>query len=179
MDNKEKDFKKINKDILEKYKEIISKQVAYKPLSAGMDEIVVSSSENPIIGTESLIICYGILLYDRKNKEGMVGHATVYNYQNIMREMVSIIRNSDKNYEDYEFLIIPGLKALKEDWDNIDTRLNEYFYCLGFEDYMGETEYLDSPDTHERSFMFDVKKGLFVSKETLQTDLHDMNYRSK
>ena len=35
---------------------------------AGMDQVVVSTSDKPIIGTQALDACFGILLYDRKNK---------------------------------------------------------------------------------------------------------------
>lgn len=35
---------------------------------AGMDQVVVSTSDKPIIGTQALDTCFGILLYDRKNK---------------------------------------------------------------------------------------------------------------
>ena len=37
---------------------------------ADMDQVVVSTSDKPIIGTQALDTCFGILLYDRKNKFG-------------------------------------------------------------------------------------------------------------
>ena len=41
---------------------------------AGMTCVVESSEERPIIGTQALDTCYGILFYDRQARYGVVGH---------------------------------------------------------------------------------------------------------
>ena len=41
---------------------------------AEMGCVVESSEDRPIIGTQALDTCYGILFYDRLNKKGIVGH---------------------------------------------------------------------------------------------------------
>ena len=58
-------------------------QIAY------MNEIVVSSSAKPIVGTVALATCYGIVFYDRKNKIGIVGHASSSKLLNILEMMMA------------------------------------------------------------------------------------------
>ena len=138
-----------------------------KHLLAGMDEVVTSNTEFPLIGTSSLIICHGILLYDRKNKEGMVGHATVFNYKELMSDMLTMVIERNKDFEDYEFLVIPGLKAVQDKDSELYLGMDKFLINNGFKHYSGRVEYVDSPLTHERAFMFDTRNGKFVSEQVL------------
>lgn len=56
-----------------------------------MDQVVVSTSDKPIIGTQALDTCFGILLYDRKNKFGICGHADPKNIFGIVVKMLKQI----------------------------------------------------------------------------------------
>ena len=79
---------------------------------ADMDQVVVSTSDKPIIGTQALDTCFGILLYDRKNKFGICGHADPYNTFGIIVEMLKQIPESTEGI--IEYTIVPGYRAMKQ-----------------------------------------------------------------
>ena len=79
---------------------------------AGMDQVVVSTSDKPIIGTQALDTCFGILLYDRKNKFGICGHADPKNIFNIVIEMLKQIPSTTEG--DIEYTIISGYHAIEQ-----------------------------------------------------------------
>lgn len=79
---------------------------------AGMDQVVVSTVDKPIIGTQALDTCFGILFYDRKNKFGICGHADPYNTFGIIVEMLKQIPESTEGI--IEYTIVPGYRAMKQ-----------------------------------------------------------------
>lgn len=75
---------------------------------ADIGEIVVSSKDKPIIGTTGLDTCFGIVLYDRKNKKGIVGHAYSSGKIAIMHSMLELL---DKNEQQViEYAIVSGYR---------------------------------------------------------------------
>ena len=79
---------------------------------ANMGEIVTSTKEKPIVGTNALATCNGIIFYDRQNKKAWVGHgpasssiATLHKMIEYLKDVAGII----------EYGIIPG-------WDNVNRR---------------------------------------------------------
>lgn len=79
---------------------------------AGMNQVVVSASDKPIIGTQALDTCFGILLYDRKNKFGIVGHADPKNIFGIVVEMLKQIPSTTEG--NVEYTIISGYRAIEQ-----------------------------------------------------------------
>ena len=79
---------------------------------AGMNQIVVATPDKPIIGTQGLDTCFGILLYDRKNKFGVCGHASPHNIFGIVAEMLKEIPVNVNGT--IEYAIIPGYRAIKQ-----------------------------------------------------------------
>ena len=79
---------------------------------ANMDQVVVSTADKPIIGTQALDTCFGILLYDRKNKFGICGHADPKNIFGIVVEMLKQIPSTKEG--DIEYTIIPGYRAVEQ-----------------------------------------------------------------
>lgn len=79
---------------------------------AGMDQVVVSTADKPIIGTQALDTCFGILLYDRKNQFGICGHADPKNIFNIVIEMLKQIPSTTEG--DIEYTIISGYRAIEQ-----------------------------------------------------------------
>ena len=79
---------------------------------ADMDQVVVSTPDKPIIGTQALDTCFGILFYDRKNKFGICGHADPYNTFGIIVEMLKQIPESTEGI--IEYTIVPGYRAMKQ-----------------------------------------------------------------
>lgn len=79
---------------------------------AGMDQIVVSTIQKPIIGTQALDTCFGILLYDRKNKFGICGHASPNNIIGMVVEMLKLIPINMETT--FEYTIVPGYRAIEQ-----------------------------------------------------------------
>ena len=79
---------------------------------ADMDQVVVSTSDKPIIGTQALDTCFGILLYDRKNKFGICGHADPHSIFGIVVEMLKQISSTTEG--NIEYTIIPGYRAIEQ-----------------------------------------------------------------
>lgn len=95
---------------------------------AHMGEIVVSSTEKPIIGTTALDTCFGIVFYDRKNKKGIVGHAYDSGKIAIMNDMIGLLEKNDNQV--IEYAIVSGYR-------NVERK-----------DYRGVTELLNYLQTH-------------------------------
>lgn len=79
---------------------------------ASMNQVVVSTTEKPIIGTQGLDTCFGILFYDRKNRFGICGHADPKNIFGIVKEMLNQIPPNTEGA--IEYTIIPGYRALEQ-----------------------------------------------------------------
>ena len=79
---------------------------------ADMDQVVVSTSDKPIIGTQALDTCFGILLYHRKNKFGICGHADPKNIFGIVVEMLKQIPSTTEG--NVEYAIISGYHAIEQ-----------------------------------------------------------------
>lgn len=79
---------------------------------AGMDQVVISTPDKPIIGTQALDTCFGILLYDRKNKFGICGHANPKNIFGIVVEMLKQIPSTANGNIEYQ--IVSGYRAIEE-----------------------------------------------------------------
>ena len=79
---------------------------------AHMNQVVVSTSDKPIIGTQALDTCFGILLYDRKNKFGICGHASPKSIFGIVVEMLKQIPSTTEG--NVEYAIIPGYRAIEQ-----------------------------------------------------------------
>ena len=79
---------------------------------ADMDQVVVSTSDKPIIGTQALDTCFGILFYDRKNKFGICGHADPKSIFGIVVEMLKQIPSTTEG--NVEYTIVPGYRAIEQ-----------------------------------------------------------------
>ena len=93
---------------------------------AGMGEVVNSTEEFPIIGTQALDTCYGILFYDRKKKEGISGHAVPGQLIVVLAEMMKWLEGRTGNIE---YMILPGFR-------NVDR--HDYSGFLELNNYMLE-----------------------------------------
>ena len=95
---------------------------------ACMNQVVVSTAKKPIIGTQALDTCFGILLYDRKNKFGICGHASPNNIIGIVVEMLKQIPVNTEST--FEYAIVPGYRAMEQknfkEVNEIQDILNHY-----------------------------------------------------
>lgn len=134
---------------------------------AGIGEIVESTLERPVIGTQALDTCYGILFYDRKNKNGICGHAFPSQLLNVFSEMVDWLKDKDGVIE---YMILPGFR-------NVDRK--DFRGVKVLDDYMLEhipqnikmvpiesrrTGFRLHQNTLSYEFAFDTEGGDFITE---------------
>lgn len=137
---------------------------------AEMGCVVESSEDRPIIGTQALDTCYGILFYDRLNKKGVVGHGAPSSKVATLYEMIH--RIDDGTEKVVEYLIIPGFRNVDyHDMSGVDELLRGLQkYCqsnIKFVPFQVKIEAfakLHKP-TLTYEFAFDTRNGRFVSEE--------------
>ncbi len=135
----------------------------------GMNEAGITTEEKPIIGTQALATCFGVLLYERNKKVALVAHLSV-NFIPTLINLLDLINFSQENV--FEFLIIPGYYSAKEDHYNIYRQLLEIFKeCntpkfkfVPFRQSLKNNIHFDK-DTLSYSFAFDSRTGKFVNEE--------------
>lgn len=93
---------------------------------AKMGEIVVSNNDKSIIGTTGLNTCYGIVLYDRINRIGIVGHANPSDAISILHRMLKMVESNDRRL--IEYAIVSGYRNIeKSDYDKLD-ELHDFLF---------------------------------------------------
>lgn len=84
-------------------------KVMEKTQLAHMGEYVISTEEKNIIGTSALDTCYGMVLYDRERKFGIVGHGYESNAIPLLEEIIDIFPKYPNQVVKYA--IIPGYRT--------------------------------------------------------------------
>lgn len=72
-----------------------------------MDCYVISSPDKPIIGTQALDTCYGILFYNRHTKKGICGHAAPSRLTSLLTRMINCLGDEQQTIE---YMIVPGFR---------------------------------------------------------------------
>lgn len=137
---------------------------------AEMGCVVESSQERPIVGTQALDTCYGILFYDRINKKGLVGHGAPSSKVATLHEMMQ--RINDGSVKIIEHMIIPGfrnvdyknLSGLEELLQEIREHSPSNIRFVPMEEKLGPNVKLHK-NTLTYEFAFDTRNGKFVSEE--------------
>lgn len=135
---------------------------------ADMNALVVSTKEKPIVGTWALATCHGILLYDKKNKIAILGHAST-DYMLLLEEMIKQINQGNKTY--WQYMIIPGNYRVMDKQMEITAELSSYlnkyytdnFYFIPFEKKTYEEVISIDPVTESSEVAFDASTGKFVT----------------
>ncbi len=134
---------------------------------AGMGCIVKSTPVRPIVGTQALDTCYGILFYDRHKREAFCGHAAPSSLAPTMYQMIKALGDKPRIVE---YMIIPGfrnedrgdysgLEELTECMRN-STPCNIRFKTFNY----GYSRVVNLDDrTLSYEFAFDASKGEFVT----------------
>ena len=151
---------------------------------AKMGEIVVSSEDKRIIGTTALDTCIGIVLYDRKNKFGMVGHAYSSVKFDILYQMINLIPQNEEL--EIEYAIVPGYRNVERkdyaEYEELLTALSRIcpknIKLVQFSTDLG----IDvCSNTYTYEFAFDVYTGIPVGKYLFYKgeNLQNSKYRNQ
>ncbi len=148
---------------------------------AHMGEYVKSTKERPVVATQALDTCYGILFYDREKHQALCGHAVP---SSLIGMLVRLIEELGDDERIIEYLIVPGFRNVdRKDYSGLD-ELTKYLYenkpkSIKFKPLM--TGGIDNVHLDARSlsyeFAFDAESGLFVTSIVFfDATLHNPRY---
>ncbi len=137
----------------------------------GMNSADISTFEKPIIGTQALATCFGVLLYDENQKIGIVAHFT----HDIEATIIKILKliDFDKEYK-FKYIIFPGYYSKDQDPYNTKLRLESFFNEFKMDNLqfipfnnndITANALLEGPFSHQ--FAFDTRTGKFVTDKVL------------
>ena len=133
-----------------------------------MDEVDILSLDKPIIGTQALATCVGVLLYSEKHKRAIVAHVSS-DYGNVLNNIIDMIFINDLIDDKIYYCIIPGfykehynvVKGLTEFFE----KYSDLFYPMSYD--ITRNCYRVDKDTNSKEFAFDSLKGIFVTNDVL------------
>lgn len=153
---------------------------------ASMGQVVVSSNDKPIIGTQALDTCYGILFYDRNKKEGICGHAVPSNLTTVLIEMINLLGNEERTIE---YMILPGYRNVdRKDYSGLHELSNYLLLNLPKNIHLTSMKYDNfyvklHMKTLSYEFAFDTSKGEFVTNyvffETIENNPRYISAKSR
>lgn len=103
------------------------KELSKKMQMVSMDDAGITSDEKPIIATQALATCFGILVYDEKSKKASLAHAS----STWEISIVKLLKLLDfKESHIYKFAIIPGYYSKQEDHYHVEKSLRDFFHSI-------------------------------------------------
>lgn len=72
-----------------------------------MYEAEVSTEDRPIIGTDALATCVGVLIYNENKKQAIVAHVAPEQYE-ILYKILDLLIQNDWLSDNIKYLVIPG-----------------------------------------------------------------------
>lgn len=136
-----------------------------------MNDADISTPDKPIIGTQSLATCFGVLLYDEDQKIGIVAHFT-HNIEDTIIKILKLL-DFDQEYK-FKYIIFPGYYSKDQDPYNTQPRLEHFFQDFK----MDNLQFIpfDKKDLSDQAisegylsyqFAFDTRTGQFVTDKVL------------
>lgn len=136
-------------------------------IMASMYEAKISTKEMPVIGTQALSTCVGVLLYSPAHKRAIVAHSST-DWESIIRQTVDLVISHGLDDSSIYYLIIPGYY---EDHYNVKINLEKAYRSLAplfipFEENSILEDLIETNDEWTaRCFAFDASTGEFVTNK--------------
>ncbi len=138
-----------------------------KTLLASIDEVVVSSDEEPIVGTCALATCVGILVYSEKYHTAIAAHVSTEIVQ-VVNKIIQIINDRNLASEPLRYQLIPGFYynhyRLYETLEDIFKDMGDFMKLF---DWTEKLPYEKDAELPAYQFAFDSRIGEFVSDKVL------------
>lgn len=140
-----------------------------KFINVDMDEVQISTDEKPIIGTEALATCVGVLLYSEKHKKAIVAHASS-DIDYILSSSINLIDESGIGDSEIKYKVISGYYynhyAIKTKLENFYKAYPEIF--IPFDENKIPNNSIETlEELNSRRFAFDSSTGMFVTDKVL------------
>lgn len=156
--------------------------LARKFINVRMNDAQISTSERPIIGTDALSTCRGVLLYSEEKNVAIVAHVSCEEYMvmDTIDKIFKIITDNKLYRVKFKYKIFPGYYP--DDHYGITSKLEEYFKdFIPFKDEELLGVVIVRDDAGESCcFAFDVDSGRFVTdKVYFDSDYIAVNGKGK
>lgn len=148
-------------------KELLTSQF----LMVNMDNANISSTEYPIIGTQALSTCQGLLLYCEKEKIAIVAHISS-NIEKAINEVLNILEENNIKFTKIKYKVITGyynlnlentiIKELK--MGDVSRNLFNSFITLE-KKHLKHNSIQTDYNSLSNQFAFDSRTGHFVTEE--------------
>ena len=104
-----------------------------KFINVGMDNIQISTTDKPIIGTFGLGPCMGFVLYSKEKKKAIVGHISRsqlidnYNLEKLKLQIYKIIIQNKLINTNFDLMLVEGAQKSMyyKDWYELDILKNQ------------------------------------------------------
>ena len=150
------------------------KSIAMKANIARMGTMVYSSADKPIVGTQALDTCCGILFYDRINKRAVAGHEAPSS-TSVINQMLSAISDMTEKNSVWEYSVIAGFRNNeKKDFAKVQllNKLITSYYNpkVRLIPFKGDPEVKLHHGTLTYEFAFNSSTGQFVTYDLFFED---------
>ena len=138
---------------------------------ADMDNAIASTQEKPIIGVQALATCFGLLLYDEKQKLGIIAHFST-EINGTFLQILNLIDFGKNNL--FKYVIIPGYYSKIQDPYMTRFRIEKVLKSIQSDqlrfipfDDIPSNAVSKSKSTPSYQFAFDTRIGKFVTDKVL------------
>ena len=131
-----------------------------------MKEVDISTLEKPIIGTQALATCMGVLLYNEEHKKAIVAHSSS-DWKSIAHQTLSLVFEHGLNSSVTKYKIIPGYYPehyqVADSLEEVYRSLKPMFIPFDENEITDSSIQVDEETTSCR-FAFDSLSGKFVTQ---------------
>ena len=134
-----------------------------------MNHAGITTIDKPIIGTNSLAPCLGILLYNEEKKIALVAHARSGDPMPALDELFTIIYKNRLFSTKFKYKIFDGYYKEEAKFYHTKEIIENHFkeYIPFKEEEIPSTALLTNPNLAANEFYFDASTGKFVTSELL------------
>ena len=139
-------------------------ELSKKFIMVNMDDAMISTDEKPIIGTEALATCTGVLIYCEELKKAIVAHISSDYNKTIDRIFKLIIDNKLYRFPLKYKIILGADKGKAANYHGIIAYLEKHFKEFPMIEYRDLYQNDIMTDKNfSNQFAFDASKGIFVT----------------
>lgn len=144
-------------------------EMTKKLILVGIEDAEISTEERPIIGTEALATCVGILLYSVADKKAIVGHCS-FDVEDVLTKTIDLISQNNIGNGLIKYKIIPGYYynhyEVRKKLEKFYASYPEVFIPFD-EDEISDNAIESVDDIPSHRFAFDASSGKFVTDKVL------------
>lgn len=150
-------------------------EMTKKFLLVDMEEALISNENMPIIGTQALATCLGVLIYSEKERKAIVAHFSTEWYKT-SRRLFNILADNIE-VDDFKYVLIPGYYGMNlETAYNVKSLLEGSPFCFKKMNIDLSHGVQVDENTCSLEFAFDSLNGKFVTdKVYFGKEYYDIN----